>query len=206
MKLVKIEDVRVGQIWTFNNGKTYDIVVSVNNINNNLEQGLYEVVYEIWGDFNHMKGEKETADNIRLIDVESCKKDESATSRLLGMFREPEKYLIGFLNITHKLEDNKLIEVPREEFEVDDIIQNKWESEGILNLIVHKKNDMAVICKIYPSHYFVNSYFNINSEEDLKMFFSSRKNRIELSETNRVGILGVNYEFINEKLSNNNNK
>jgi hypothetical protein len=63
MKLVKIEDVRVGQIWTFNNGKTYDIVISVKNVSDNLEKGLNEVNYEIWGDFNYMVGEKETADS-----------------------------------------------------------------------------------------------------------------------------------------------
>jgi hypothetical protein len=124
MKLSKIKDVRVGQIWTFNNRETYDIVLSVRNIDDNLEKGLYEVWYEIFGDFDVICKDMRKREQNELIDIEYCRKGELASDYMLKMFQKPEKYLVGFLGITHKKENGKLIEILRREFETDDVEYN----------------------------------------------------------------------------------
>jgi hypothetical protein len=99
--------------------------------------------------------------------------------------------LIGFLNITHKIEkdDNgnyKLVEIPRKEYEVDDIV----ECEKIL------KNDETL-----------GVVFGVDNDEDdddcVKILYANGDTEYlyaKHGKPKKVGILGVNYEFANGRL------
>ena len=194
MKLQKIKDVRVGQIWTFNEGKTYDVVISVRNIDDNFNHEVSEVVFEIWGDFDYAIGKKDKEDinNRYLVDVEYTKKGEKVNQDLLEKFKQPDKYLIGFLGITHKIEDGRLVEIEREKFEIDDIVEYDEKK-----YIITYANRRACDSENYDSYY-------INEIDNLE-------NQTVASSTDfkKLGTLGVNYEFINNKMkehARNNNK
>lgn len=192
MKLQKIKDVRVGQIWTFNEGKTYDIVLSVRNIDDNFHHEVSEVVFEIWADFDYAieKKDKEDINNRYLVDVEYTKKGEKVNQDLLGKFKKPEKYLVGFLGITHKIVDGRLVEMERKEFEIDDIVE-------------------------YNDKKYIITYANRNSTEDYSIYYINEVDNLEnktvasSTDFKKLGTLGVNYEFINNKMkehARNNNK
>lgn len=192
MKLQKIKDVRVGQIWTFNKGRTYDIVLSVRSIDDNFHHEVSEVVFEIWADFDYATGKKDKEDinNRYLVDIEYTKKGEKVSQDLLEKFKQPDKYLVGFLGITHKIEDGRLVEIERKEFEIDDIVE-------------------------YNDKKYIITYANRNSTEDYSIYYINEVDNLEnktvasSTDFKKLGILGVNYEFINNKMkehARNNNK
>ncbi len=192
MKLQKIKDVRVGQIWTFNEGKTYDVVISVRNIDDNFHHEVSEVDFEIWADFDYVTGKKDKEDinNRYLVDIEYTKKGEKVSQDLLKKFKEPDEYLIGFLGITHKIEDGRLVEIERKEFEIDDIVE-------------------------YNDKKYIITYANRNSTEDYSIYYINEVDNLEnktvasSTDFKKLGTLGVNYEFINNKMkehARNNNK
>lgn len=186
MILQKIKDVRVGQIWSFNKGKTYDVIIDVRTTNDNLEGDKlnpYEIRYKIYGDFNYSIGDKHELDKDKMffIDCEYCRRDEKASKSLLKKFKNPNKYLIGFLGITHKEENGRLIEIPRRELDIDDVVEfcikydGKKKEVGVIVGLEYKNNII-----LYEVDYwrYINKIFN----------------------PNKLGILGVNYEFVNNKL------
>jgi hypothetical protein len=93
--------------------------------------------------------------------------------------------LIGFLNITHRIEDNKLIEIPRGDFEVDDIV---------IELPVYHNEAIIVEGDDTPK---AITYFEV-TDCSIQISLDSVKRRKEFCK--RVGILGVTHEFVNEKL------
>jgi hypothetical protein len=100
--------------------------------------------------------------------------------------------IIGFLGITHKKEGNKLVEIPRNKFEVDDIVESKsWNIYGDSKAIITgtESNPDDFVVDVYHKGEKVKELENTEIiEEDL--------------DDEKVGILGVNYEFVNEKLGN----
>ena len=178
MKLVKIDNVRVGQIWTFNEGQTYDLVIDVRTVDPDFRDCLYEVNYIIYGDLEYnIEHKKEKGDNY-FIDAEYCRRDEPASNDILEKFEDMNN-LVGFLGITHEIKDNKLIEIPRKEFEEDDII--------------------------LKTNFYRNEYGDIVGQFTKKICYNGYIDKLEkLQEENdkieKIGTLGVNYEFINNKL------
>ncbi len=185
MKLQKIKDVRVGQIWTFNEGKTYDVVIDVRNIDRHLQDCLYEVNFIIYCDDKYVFGKTKEQDKDRLyfFDAEFCRQGEDINKELLEKFKEPDKYLVGFLGITHKIEDGKLVEIKRNEFEVDDIIKYNGKKYIITNIEEQKSNNKL---NIY-------SFANIDDLSEFKFHISTDKLK-------KLGTLGIEYDFINNKL------
>ena len=95
MRLEKIKDVRVGQIWSFNNGETYDIVIDVRTTDGNYngdKYNPYEIRYQIFRDRDYTCGQKDIKDknNICEIDIEYCRRKEKATDYLMQMFHLQE--------------------------------------------------------------------------------------------------------------------
>lgn len=148
MKLQKIKDVRVGQIWEYK-----DFLIEVRP--RECFQGIYHNGIQTVN-----------------LDIDSSFWDE--------LYKKSK--LIGFLGITHKIEDNKLIEISREEFEIDDIV----EYEG---------NKMPYI--IMEENTIDEELWLHSNEEDVSGIY---KDSMEEEGFKKVGILGVNYEFINDKL------
>jgi len=100
--------------------------------------------------------------------------------------------LIGFVNITHKLENKKLVEIPREEFEVDDIILNT------------KNNEKYFITEIYEP---VGTGFGGSIARDIGIAINVNTfEKIYISEfgfgfpSKKIGIYGVTHEFLNSNL------
>lgn len=183
MKLAKINDVRVGQIWTFNEGQTYDLVIDVRNIDEDFRDCLYEVNYIIYGDLEYnIEHKKEKGDNY-FIDAEYCRRDEPASNDILEKFKDMNN-LVGFLGITHKIEDGKLVEIQRKKLEKDDII----ESRNVKYFVKEITKDCIVL---------------LDCDEDLMRLSYEKKYLKEyLIDYKKIGTLGVNYFFQNSKLNN----
>lgn len=103
--------------------------------------------------------------------------------------------LIGFIGITHKLEYKNLVEIPREEFEVDDIVEAIEDiTEEMSNIECNiKKGEKFVI--LYRPYHFV--LFGIDNEEKSEFCFCGDKLKKQFK---KIGIYGVTHTFINDKL------
>jgi hypothetical protein len=152
MKLVKIEDVRVGQIYK------------------NVRGGIC-IVLQCRTDWDYVF--QWFPKNMPPISVDISLND----------MRKFE--LIGFLNITHRIEDDKLVEIPREEFEVDDVLEGN--NNGGFAIILDKK----IVYNLSYKHIFLSGTRIILREGQENYMRTNYK---------KIGTLGVNYEFINEKL------
>lgn len=88
--------------------------------------------------------------------------------------------LVGKLGITHKIEGNKLIEIPRKYiYEIDDIV-HYWEGH-----IGENKNQVAIVANTHDACRSKPTLFNGWK------FFEAVKCQV-------VGIYGVTHEFIND--------
>ena len=163
MKLVEIKDVRKKQIY--------------------LKEDEY---YLITGQsLNHYDLEHKYIYNIYTYD-----KDLKLTSEHETKYKENLGELIGFLGITHKLDEDKLIEISRKDFEEDDIIEiteyQLSEKDFVKYKDIVKKSsyeyDGFVGCYIY--------FWCLNGDYKTK----------DVHNIEKVGTLGVNYEFVNEAL------
>jgi hypothetical protein len=189
MKLVKIEnrDIRVGQIRKYKDdifiirtckGQWYDNW-----------QGWY---YKI-----------------------SFSDDINSRDSILEEEKVSQSILIGFLGITHRIEkddeyDFKLVEIPRKEFDDGDVIESsEHEFDGIKYAIfnIEDRLDIQSPHEPYLIFHLIDENgevghacdFNGYSEDDeIFLFGRNRKNP-----SKKHGILGVNYEFVNDKLINN---
>lgn len=163
MKLVKINDVRKGQIYK--DFHSY-YLISSNMVFDNVNGCRYpcsEFVIDL--------------DNEYIGTI--TKIHESIIEKL---------DFVGFLDITHKVIGNKLIEIPREELEKDDII----EARNIKYFVKEITNDYMVL---------------LNCDDDLMLVSYERKYLgTYLINYKKIGTLMVNYEFINDKLNENEKK
>jgi len=123
---------------------------------------------------------------IKVINIQEEKR-EYLISKLHFLFFNK---LIGFINITHKLKNNNLIEIPREEFEVDRIIRVKKECIKKGQIFYIKK-----ISKEYNDKIMLET-LDINGKN--VDFYNSIKNMRKVFE--EIGDLDVNYKLINDKL------
>lgn len=155
MKLKKIEDVRVGQVWEHNE---YGHKVVITGVKIELFEDDTETEIELisFHTYNEPKGYNEE-------------------------FNLEDFNLIGFIGITHQEQDGKLVEIPRKDIEVDDIVMVQDEPQLIISHC--------------PDKY----YFNlITSKGDLIL------NYPQVEEFKKIGTIGVNYEIVNSALKVNN--
>lgn len=168
MKLVEINDIRAGQIY-----KRDNVLYLIRYILFNLEN-----TDPVWICIEYGEDYQETESMFNgNATVESVEKQGYE--------------LIGFLGITHKIENEKLVEIPREELQIDDVIE------------------FAVLCEeydfeVYKAFYKVVYRFSIiQDEEETFVCIGNNGNSYNVSRNDfngKVGILGVNYEFVNNQL------
>lgn len=94
-----------------------------------------------------------------------------------------ETHIIGFFGITHKLEDGKLIEIERKEFEIDDVVE-----------FHNMKGNYAVLVRETMGE---NGCYYFNNVVSITQYRKDNVNEY----IRKIGILGVTHEFINNKLN-----
>ena len=162
MKLVEIKDVRVGQIR------------KVTAYNQWKDEEEFEVlaVIEAAG-----IGEYAEFDNYaELYDIQTKQLIED-DSEELRFYEDGE--LIGKLGITHRIEDSRLVEIPRSDgFKVDDVVR-------------HESGKTGVIVKTNNAGFAVGYEYSINcGSEGFNDTFEY---------LTKIGILGVTHEFVNDR-------
>ena len=164
MKLVEINDVRVGQIR-----KNFDDLILIEAEKPN--GFLYYQAFNEFGGFMN--------------------KDVKASYKFLAM------PIIGKLGITHRIEGNRLVEIPREDLIVDDVVEY-LDFDGF--------PIKGVICTVITAMTAEETQYEIITE-DGKSDDSSIFNREEIREDSgiysytpkKIGILGVTHEFVNDR-------
>lgn len=93
--------------------------------------------------------------------------------------------LIGKIGITHRIEDDRLVEIPRAtEFQIDDVVKFKWDPRLY---VINREIDFG-IKESHPN----NSCFEATND-----LYGSRQ--LVDFELKHVGILGVTHEFVNDR-------
>lgn len=112
--------------------------------------------------------------------------DKAETFKIRDKYLKSAKCrLIGKIGITHRIEGNRLVEIPRSSgFQVDDVVKFKHDPR----LYVINREISLSTAKIYP---------NALCFEATNDYYGSRQ--LVDFELKRVGILGVTHEFINDK-------
>lgn len=166
MKLVEIKEPRVNQIWTLNDYKTLDIITNINYDNIKDTKLYYNVINCNLENFS--KGD--------ILDSEfTCE-----LTVTYDNFINKGK-LIGYLGITHEFKDNILIEIDRKEFEVNDILSDKYDNLWIIYSIG------KFSCHLIK--------FNTTNISDMITSYSTLKDNFK-----KIGTLDLTHELINEKL------
>lgn len=94
--------------------------------------------------------------------------------------------IIGKLGITHRIDDGRLVKIPRAEgFQVDDVVKFNWNDPRLY--VINREIDFG-IKKTHPD----NSCFEATND-----LYGSRQ--LVDFELKRVGILGVTHEFVNDR-------
>jgi hypothetical protein len=201
MKLVEIKDIREGQIWKYNSDMEYDpdfdcayfIARKINYYRDlsNLHKTLVDIKYYD----DEVVYCEEIAENLRLSKWRNFDKRE-----ILDCYK-----LIGFLDITHRIEDNKLIEIPREKFEIDDVIyfilnedcsqEYRREVFGVINWICDDYDEERHECGVEASVLGGEGQEYIGM--DFKLYSDITPESLE-----KIGVLGITHEFVNDKLVN----
>jgi phosphoenolpyruvate synthase/pyruvate phosphate dikinase len=171
MKLVKIEDIRVDQVYSCE-GIGFLVVKVVKKRKEGGDLPVYYVFDDKTLEFKYVETVLNTYYTTKLI---------------------------GFLGITHKITDidkdnmglkmlrSKLVEIPRKEYEVDDVIDvREYET------IPTSEETPAVITKNEENYFEI-----INVDGNTSYLYLS-----ENAKPNKLGILGVDYEFVNNKTNN----
>lgn len=164
MKLVEINDVRIGQIR-----KNFDDLILIEAEKPN--GFLYYQAFNEFGGFMN--------------------KDVKASYKFLAM------PIIGKLGITHRIEGNRLVEIPREDLIVDDVVEY-LDFDGF--------PIKGVICTVITAMTAEETQYEFITE-DGKSDDSSIFNREEIREDSgiytytpkKIGILGVTHEFVNDR-------
>ena len=156
MKLVKIENVRVGQIYR-NSHWDLALIKNVNSERIELHQWNYDISSE--NDYN-------TTPNY--ITENAC-----------------NWKLIGKLGITHEIKDRMLVEIPRDEFQVDDVFYTTLATKSGLDPYYDPGCDFKEIEDVI--------FFLFE-----KSIFDVRGNEYRLDFCEKIGIYGVTHEFVND--------
>ena len=160
MKLVEINDVRAGQVLERNR---CIFVIEERTGVHNFAVGLYC--------HNHKPAPNNAYEAL------------SIRERNVATFEDCK--IIGKIGITHRIEGNRLVEIPRfSGFQVDDIVKFKWDPRLY---VINREIDFG-IKKTHPD----NSCFEATND-----LYGSRQ--LVDFELNRIGILGVTHEFVNDR-------
>lgn len=166
MKLVEIKDVRIGQIW--DNGNNFLIIT-----------GFSEYEPEMVHSVTYVPEDKP-------ITLKSGKKVAGLMYSSTSKNSLEGSKLIGKLGITHRIEDGKLVEIPRTaEFQIDDVVKFKWCDPRLY--VINREIDFG-IKESHPN----NACFEATND-----LYGSRQ--LVDFELKRVGILGVTHEFVNDR-------
>lgn len=164
MKLVEIKDVRVGQIRK---------VIAFNQWKDEKE---FEVLAVIEASGLGEYAEFDTYAEFYDIKTKQLMEDDSEELR----FYENGE-LIGKIGITHRIEERKLVEIPRTaEFQTDDVIEVHWEY-GIEIDVIRVNFMDGVFAYLDPDF-------------------------IHKDQIKKVGILGVTHEFVNDREQSNDDR
>lgn len=161
MKLAEIKDVRVGQVLERNR---CIFVIEERTGVHNFAVSLYC--------HNHKPAPNDAYEAL------------SMRERNVATFDDCE--IIGKIGITHCIEGNRLIELPRSSgFQVDDVVKFNWNDPRLY--VINREIDFG-IKETHPD----NSCFEATNDQ-----YGSRQ-LIDF-ELKRVGILGVTHEFVNDR-------
>lgn len=157
MKLVEIKDVRPGQVWQFGENMCRCFVVE-----RTMKTKTCGTTYQAF-DCPTMP--------------EECKGE--LYIRDYDMPKIPHGKLIGKLDITHRVDDGRLVEIPRSDgFKVDDVVR-------------HESGKTGVIVKTNNAGFAVGYEYSINcGSEGFNDTFEY---------LTKIGILGVTHEFVNDR-------
>lgn len=135
---------------------------------------------QVW--INDQTGLIHTVDN--LGNLSNANKTE--TTKIRDEYLKSAKCrLIGKLGITHRIDGDRLIEIPRTAgFQTDDVVKFKWDPRLY---VINREIDFG-IKKTHPD----NSCFEATND-----LYGSRQ--LVDFELKRIGILGVTHEFVNER-------
>lgn len=159
MKLVEINDVRVGQVWK---NKKEMITIDSFYDDEEIQISAYNLSgKEIDMDYDDFEG---------MIDIDAVKQNYK---------------LIGKIGITHRIEGNKLVEIPRSAgFQTDDVVKFKWDPRLY---VINREIDFG-IKETHPNNLCFEATNDLYGSRQLVDF-----------ELKHVGILGVTHEFVNDK-------
>lgn len=162
MKLVEIKDVRVGQIW--DNGNNFLIITGFSE---HEPEMVHSVTYVPEDKPITLKSGKKVAG----LMYSSTSKNSLEGSKLIGK-----------LGITHRIEDNRLVEIPpvfkEQKINTDDIVKI-LEDDSCPWVVVTTYN-----AKKYKRYISLLSYHDSHFSEN---------------EVEKIGILGVTHEFVNDR-------
>lgn len=160
MKLVEINDVRIGQV--LERDRCFFVIEERTGVHN-FATTLYC--------HNHKPAPNDAYEAL------------ATRERNIATFADCK--IIGKIGITHRIEGNRLVDIPRSAgFQVDDIVKFKWDPRLY---VINREIDFG-IKKTHPN----NSCF-----EATNYLYGSRQ--LVDFELKRVGILGVTHEFINDR-------
>lgn len=172
MKLVKIEDVRVGQIW--------------------IKEGLYAVITTVTNYLNNP---------IRFVFGNTYHKDNNLDCVGVNL-NFVSSSLIGFLGITHEIKDNSLVEIQEKTkdktiYFINDVVKYQ-DCEGNTFSAVINQKEVSPLYNYYVATNtlgcFVELSDNLEDQEGLE------PNEYTYFPMEKIGILGVTHEFANERL------
>ncbi len=160
MKLVEINDVRIGQV--LERDRCFFVIEERTGVHN-FATTLYC--------HNHKPAPNDAYEAL------------ATRERNIAAFADCK--IIGKIGITHRIEGNRLVEIPNSAgFQVDDIVKFKWDPRLY---VINREIDFG-IKKTHPN----NSCFEATND-----LYGSRQ--LVDFELKRVGILGVTHEFVNDK-------
>lgn len=160
MKLVEINDVRVGQVLERDR---CIFVIEERTGAHNFAVSLYC--------HNHKPAPNDAYE------------EQSTRERNVATFDDCE--IIGKIGITHRIDGDRLIEIPRTAgFQTDDVVKFKWDPRLY---VINREIDFG-IKKTHPD----NSCFEATND-----LYGSRQ--LVDFELKRIGILGVTHEFVNDR-------
>lgn len=177
MQLRPIKDVRVGHIYELDKKKYGGGFIIVNEIVKNFYESFCFLVN--WNNGSNVDLSNSTTEFLN-FDISKNK----------------DYKLIGSLNITHKIENNKLVEIPREELEVDDVVELLSDTQTELGE-EYKAGIQGVIKRISKDKNYISlADYDFDCYED---YFDIKNDKNEIN-FKKIGIYGVTHTFINNKL------
>ncbi len=171
MKLVEINDVRVGQVWK---NKKEMITIDSFYDDEEIQISAYNLSgKEIDMDYDDFEG---------MIDIDAVKQNYK---------------LIGKLGITHRIEGNRLLEIPREDLVVDDVVEYlDFDGFKVTAVIASLITGMTREDSQYG---FITNDGNFDESSLFEKEEIGEDSGIFTYIPKKIGILGVTHEFVNDK-------